>query len=61
MAMKKVIIASDLDQIADVLKPAVHINNINDLDETNSILCEPGKINHFTDAIRYAVTNVSGL
>jgi glycosyltransferase involved in cell wall biosynthesis len=62
MAMGKVIIASDLEQISEVLAPSVHINNIENIDESSlAILSEPGNIDSLQKAIKYAVDNYSKL
>ena len=62
MAMEKVIIASDLEQIGDVLSPSIHIHKIKEINKSHlAILCEPGNIDNFKDAIQYAVTNLSGV
>jgi glycosyltransferase involved in cell wall biosynthesis len=60
MAMEKVIIASDLGQIADVLSPSVHIDKIHELTHSHlSILCDPGNVDHLKKAFKYAVNNLS--
>ena len=62
MAMKKVIIASDLEQITEVLAPSIHINDIENIDESRlAILSEPGNIDDLQKAIKYAVNNYSKL
>jgi glycosyltransferase involved in cell wall biosynthesis len=62
MAMKKVIIASDLGQISDVLSPAVHINQIQKVKKNHSaILCEPGSIEQLGQAILHSIEHLSQL
>lgn len=62
MAMKKIIIASDLEQVSEVLAPSVHINEIENIDESNlAILTEPGNIDDLQKAIKYATNNYSKL
>lgn len=62
MAMKKLIIASDLDQIAEVLAPAAHIKDINTLSaQAHALLCEPGNVEQFSQAIKYGVENRADL
>jgi len=62
MAMEKIIIGSDLEQIGEVLSPSVHIKKINEINESHlAILCEPGNVDHFKNAIHYVVDNLSSL
>ena len=62
MAMEKVIIASDLDQIGEVLSPAIHINKIEERKESDlAILCAPGDVTELAKAIKYAVDHLPHL
>lgn len=62
MAMKKVIIASDLEQIGEVLAPSININDIEMINDTFlSILCNQGDIAELAKAMKYAIDNLSTL
>ncbi len=57
MAMDGGVVASDLEQIGQVLSPAIHPADFNrsDLTVTNqrSVLCTPGDVNEFIDAVLF--------
>lgn len=58
LAMNKPIIASDLEQIGEVLKNSVHIGQketIREINQTNRVACltEPGNVRQLYDAIIY--------
>lgn len=60
MAMQKAIVASDLDQIGDVLRDSVHVEALPggepQGDETSlAVLFQPGDVPSLVDAIRFAV------
>lgn len=62
MAMKKVIIASELEQIREVLSPYVHIDNVDKINEAClAVLCTPGNGKNLAKAIKYAVNKLSNL
>src|SRR5262249_17684634 len=63
MAMGGGIVASDLEQIGEVLSPALHASN---LAQTNSavsteraILCKPGSVEEFVSGIEYLLGHTS--
>jgi len=60
MAMGKAIIASDLEQIGEVLRPALLAKNLTNVDleqQVNSILCQPGSIDDMIIALTWLVAN----
>ena len=67
MAMRKVIIASDLDQIGEVLKNSLRVfdvgfsDSLSDLDGQLSLLVKPGDVNSLVKAIQFASENLAGL
>lgn len=63
MAMEKPIIASDLEQIGEVVKPALSVSHIKAQQAMDpaavGILCEPGNEADIIEAIRFLVKNPS--
>lgn len=62
MAMEKIIIASNLGQIGEVLAPAAHINDIKSMNkDLVALLCDPGNVDQLVYAIEYACENYENL
>jgi len=65
MSMEKPIIASDLEQIGEVLNPAVLINQVETVDVkiTNELafLCEPNSATDIVKSLRHIVDNYAKL
>lgn len=64
MAMGKAIIASDLEQIGEVLRPGLHAGDLptrapENHDRALGLLCEPGHVSQLLDAIQFLVENSS--
>ncbi len=60
MALGKVIIASDLMQIGDVLMPALDARRLstkNEVTNERGILCQPGVVTQFVEAVVFAARN----
>lgn len=60
MACGKAIVASDLEQIGEVLSPALRMNANGfpqDVPNARSILCRPGDLDQFVEAVTFALSN----
>lgn len=60
MAMGGGIVASDLEQIGEVLSPALRADNLHDisrLDDKRAILCKPGSLAEFVNATLFLVNH----
>lgn len=63
MSMGKLIIASKLEQLAEVLQPSIDLttNQQQQLDSAVAILTKPGSAHELAEAIRYSATNYKNL
>ena len=58
MAMSKAIIASDLEQVGQVLMPGIHTENLTEqtcVENANAILCRPGDPRDIVKALKFVV------
>ena len=57
MSMARGIVASDLGQIGEVLNPAIRVQSPNEPTDAKALLCKPGDIDEFIEAVLLLVGN----